>query len=351
MQSILVSSLGAVSLTLGGIVAQTTVVAPCAADNTLYENPTGIVSNGKGPSLFVGQNASGGIRRGLLRFDIAAAVPPGAHIVAASLTLNVTQTNAFVPTLAHAHRVLAAWGEGNSVAVGGGGGGALAAAGDATWLHGSYPNVPWTNVGGDFAAVAAWDLSMPSFGTVSSPTSPGIAADVQFWLDHPNQNFGWLLKTDETSSLTAHRIDSRESAGSPPTLSITYLLPGQSGTWGTGCPVGAGTFGTAWSGAPIGGTTIQIVQSNGPANALGVNYFALDVDTVGLPLLPGCNVYLPLAQVIPGNVFLLGGAGGASSPFAVPAGFPGFLVVCQSIGLANNPLGFVLSNAALIDLQ
>jgi hypothetical protein len=35
----------------------------------------------------------------------------------------------------------------------------------------------------------------------------------------------------------------------------------------------------------------------------------------------------------------------------VPAGFPGFLISCQSAIIANNSLGFVLTNAALCVTQ
>ena len=131
------------------------------------------------------------------------------------------------------------------------------------------------------------------------------------------------------------------------------LLPGQVGTVGVGCPVGAGNFANAYVGAPVGGTTIQIAQTNAPVTSIGANYFSLDIDVVGAPLpVAGCTVYLPLAQpLIPGNVFVTSGAGAASSPFNVPAGFPGFLVNCQAAVITPNALGFVLSNSALMLLQ
>ena len=77
--------------------AQTTVAVPCARDNTLYQSATGTVSNGQGNSLFVGVTSGGSVRRTLLKFDVAAAVPAGARIVAAALSIQVVQTTFFSP--------------------------------------------------------------------------------------------------------------------------------------------------------------------------------------------------------------------------------------------------------------
>lgn len=41
-----------------------------------------------------------------------------------------------------------------------------------------------------------------------------------------------------------------------------------------------------------------------------------------------------------------------ATTFAVPAGFPGYLLACQTVALdASNPLGFVVSNVGMICLQ
>ncbi len=332
------------------LAAQTTVSVPCNLDNTLYESATGALSNGLGAGIFAGVNANNEKRRALVRFDVAGSLPAGAKVLAASLTVNVVQSTAFLPVNVAGHRVLQAWGEGTSIALGGGGGGAPSTAGDATWLHSLYPSTFWSTAGGDFTATPSFTMSTPSFGLGTSPIAPGTVIDVQFWLDNPAQNFGWLLKTDELFPSTARRMDSRQGTVKP-SLSVTYMVPGDVGIWGTGCPVGAGTFGFAFVGAPIGGSTIQLVQTNGPPVTIGANFFSLGLDPIGVPLLPACTVYLPLAQeIIPGSIFVLDGSGYASSPFGVPAGYPGYLVVSQSVALVNNLLGFVLSNAGVIDL-
>ena len=334
--------------------AQTTTVSlTCDRDNTLFEDPAGALSNGAGSNVFVGTTAMGDIRRALLYFDVAGNLPAGAVILSATLEINVAQSIAFLPTDTTAHRVQQDWGEGasNSNGMGGGGGGAASATDDATWVHAKFASVLWNNVGGDFDPTPSFTIPLPGLGQFKSAPLSGIAADVQFWLDNPASNFGWLLKMDETLPALARRILSREGAF-PPTLEVTYLLPGQGGTFGVGCPVGAGTYEAEFVGAPIGGTAIQISHTNAPPLSAGANFLSLGLDSLGTPLLPGCTVYLPLTQpFFPGDAFLTSAAGAGSTPFGVPAGFAGFLINCQGAVLDNSPLGFSLSNAALIVLQ
>jgi hypothetical protein len=54
-----------------------------------------------------------------------------------------------------------------------------------------------------------------------------MVADVQHWLDHPDINFGWLVRGEESGPRTVRRFDSRESDLPPnrPSLSISYTLP------------------------------------------------------------------------------------------------------------------------------
>lgn len=352
-----IRSCGAVLVALSSLAsleAQTSVSIACAADNTLYQSATGALSNGAGTGIFVGANAFGEVRRALLRFDVAAALPANAKVLSARLTLSVAQTSAFLPVAMTGHRVLQSWGEGTSVAAGGGGGGTAATTGDATWLHRFFNTSTWTTAGGDFAAGPSFTGAMPSFGAFTTDDTAAAAADVQAWLANPSSNFGWLLKcVNETLSATAHRLDSREiiTPATAPTLVVTYMLPGQNGTWGTGCPVGAGTFQNAWVGAPIGGQPVQIAKSAGPATSIGADFFTLSLDPAGTVLLPSCTLYLPFFEVIAGGAFLTDAAGAGATSFVIPTGFPGYLINCQSAVLTNNALGFVLSNSALTVLQ
>lgn len=211
-------------------VSADTVSIGAAHDNTLYQDPNGALSNGAGEFFFVGNTNANVIRRGLISFDIAAAVPAGATINSATLTLRMSMSN-FGATDVSLHRALQAWGEGASDAAGGEGAGAPAAPGDATWLHTFFNTSTWTNPGGDFAAAASAVQSVNAVGFYNW-SSAGLTADVQSFLDAPGGNFGWLLRGDETQLTTSKRFESRQSltASFRPVLTIDFTpVPGPAG--------------------------------------------------------------------------------------------------------------------------
>ena len=339
--------------------AQTTVSINPDLDNTLFEDLSGGFSNALGP-LFVGRTAGGvgPVRRMLVRWDVAGNVPAGARIIEAELEFTITNSIASTPSVLDVHRVTADWGEGTTNvgygggAGGGGGFGAPATANDATWLHSFFPGTFWMNPGGDFAPMESFKMVMPPNGTMIKESEQALVDDVQDMLDSPADNYGWLFKVDETEQVSARRFDSRDAgASNPPVLRITYLLQAETGKIGVGCPTSGGTFDVEFLGAAIGGQTVTIDREAAFQSSIGADFFSLYLDPVGVPLQPGCTVYLPLAQeLIPGSVFL-SGTGASQSPFAVPAGFPGFLISCQSVVLDNSLLGLSLSNAAVMILQ
>jgi hypothetical protein len=153
---------------------------------------------------------------------VADAVPAGARITAASLTLHLVQTSA--GSQAHTlHRLLADWGEGTSSS--GGGSGAPATAGDATWLHTFYPDQFWLEPGGDFTAqVSSTQIVAGAGAAYTWPSTPQTVADVQAWLEAPDANFGWLLLGNEADIQTAKKFASRESpqAALRPALTLEF---------------------------------------------------------------------------------------------------------------------------------
>lgn len=202
------------------------VVLEPVADATLVESATGALANGKGLFLHAGRTnqATESLRRGLLRFDVAAALPPEARIEEARLVLNVTGGNGDPGELA-VHLVTRAWTEGPSNAPGGQG--SPAQPGDVTWLHGSYPTLAWNRPGGDFLPVpsaAAW-VNAPGSYTLTHPQR--LARDVRLWLRSPGRNHGWVLVGDEQTAGGSRRVDARESADPAlrPQLEIRYRLP------------------------------------------------------------------------------------------------------------------------------
>lgn len=174
-----------------------------------------------------------------------------------------------------------------------------------------------------------------------------MLADVQSWLDQPGSNHGWLLRTDETLGVS-RRLESRESANvaGRPRLVVTYLLPMQSTNWGTGCTVAGAPHALAVVGMPMTGNSLGLRQSNGPAGNASACFFALALEPNGLPLLPGCSLYLPLAgNVATGPFLVLDAAGSATLAVPLPPAAAGLFVAAQAAAIASTPEGFSLSNA------
>ena len=192
-------------------------------DNSLYEHPDGSQSNGSGDYLFVGRS-NGLSQRALVFFDIAGSIPDGSTIESVSLTMNVSSSQAGTDNVS-LHRLLADWGEGDSVD-GEEGRGATATRGDATWIHSFSSDTMWENPGGDFTSIASADLGVGGIGNYTWTSTPDMIGDVQGWLDDPSTNFGWILIGNESGGTTAKRFDSREhqSEANHPVLTIVFDL-------------------------------------------------------------------------------------------------------------------------------
>ena len=210
-----------------GNYGQTAVQIPAKMDNTLYEDPTGILSNGAGTYIFAGRTgqSANSIRRGLIAFDIANYIPADANIKSVMLTLNMSKTTSSSKAIS-LHKILAQWGEGMSHASRGEGTGDLATTSDATWIYRLYNTNLWSTPGGDFETSASATLQVDNVGSYSWGSTWQLVADVQSWLDNPTQNFGWILIGDESVASTAKRFDSRENTtvNNQPVLSVTYTV-------------------------------------------------------------------------------------------------------------------------------
>ena len=200
-------------------------------DNSIFsesENSDGI------GWLLVGK-AGPGLRRALVRFDIAgSSIPAGATINSVELTLTQLirasgNNNQYTLEL---HPVTATWGEGTSGAQGpGGGAGTAATAGDATWTKRIFSTDSWTNPGGDFGPVSGTTLVGGIAGPYTFTSQSGTVTDVQNWLNNPSSNFGWLMRlSDEGATLNARGFGSRESSIDAPTLKITYTAVPEPGS-------------------------------------------------------------------------------------------------------------------------
>lgn len=228
------NALGAVGLVAvalapaAAVHADVVTLAPMK-DNTLFQHPIGGSSNGAGAGLFVGKTGRGeSIRRAVLAFDVAGAVPAGSTITRVDFTLNCNRAAGGSFTI-NMHRMLGDWGEGASdsgpVA---GGGGSDAQPGDATWLFPFFGSPQqWTNAGGDYSPVISAGRAVPGTGVQTWSSTSQMVADVQMWLNTPGQNFGWLLKGPETSAGQARRFATKEEEDvtQRPVLRIEYTVP------------------------------------------------------------------------------------------------------------------------------
>ncbi len=193
-------------------------------DNTLYEDFRGAWSNGAGSYMFAGSTAGWAYRRALIAFDVAGSLPRGSTIVAASLRMHMSKTISGNQSIS-LHRLLSDWGEGASNAPGEEGEGAPSQPGDATWIHTFYDTQHWTTPGGDFLAAPSAAAIVGGVGFYTWQSTPDLAADVQAWLDHPEQAFGWLILGNESTWTTAKRFDTRENGVIEfrPLLTIEYI--------------------------------------------------------------------------------------------------------------------------------
>ncbi len=196
-----------------------------SADNTLYEDAAGTLSNGAGQYLFVGNTVHDGLRRGLIQFDVTGHIPAGAKILTATLTLNMSKSKADLEPIT-VHAANAAWGEGASIAGGEEGAGAPAASGDATWVYRKYDTERWSTPGGDFVPQPDAQTNVRGPGVYTWGSTAQMATRVQTWLDTPATNFGWLLIGNEATTQTTKRFDSRENqnADNRPVLTVTYAI-------------------------------------------------------------------------------------------------------------------------------
>ena len=210
------------------------VLIVAGADNTLYEDSLGSVSNGSGAIMVAGRTNGevDSIRRAVLFFDVAGNIPHGAVVESVALSLYLNKGNGGAREM-RLHRLLTDWGEGASVKDGGGLG-ATAEPGDATWLHTFYPDAFWGPDGGRYVGrVSASQLvgtaggNNDLAGSYTWPSTDRLVDDVRRWVKKPSMNHGWILVGDESVKQTAKQFASRESVSPElrPMLEVTYSLP------------------------------------------------------------------------------------------------------------------------------
>ena len=198
-------------------------VTAAAKDNTLYEDPTGELSNGQGVYFFVGRTLQPAIRRGLIAFDLSS-IPTNAIVTGATLTMYLSNTHGGTQTVTLS-TVSQNWGEGASDAGDPGGSGTQAAPNDATWVYTFYNTSSWTNLGGDFSGLASASTMVSGAGVNYTWTGSGLLADVQGWVSNPGMNHGWVVRGNEVTAGAAQGFNSTQNKTNKPQLTVVYQLP------------------------------------------------------------------------------------------------------------------------------
>src|SRR5262245_28689784 len=177
---------------------------------------------------------TGKTNRALIKFNLATSIPSNAVVTSATLSLIVTNVpgQGRVDSFFGLRRVLRDWGEGTKRNIAGPGhNGALATTGEATWLHRFFPDALWSVPGAaapvDFTNQASATTMVRGLGTYTFASTPNLVADVQFWLNNPRSNFGWLIRSEnETNALTNRRFVSREDTNNAPRLVVEFTAGG-----------------------------------------------------------------------------------------------------------------------------
>jgi hypothetical protein len=215
-------------LTQCPIRAETISLQP-VADTTLIEISS--ENNLGGAGFFNAGTTGNGFRnRAVMRYDLSS-IPAGSIINSVELTLEIVREPVTDPenSFFSLRRLFQSWGEGVQVPteVDSPGRGAPAVMGEATWNSRFTGLSAWSEPGGqqgvDFSATASSLAFVTTVGEqVNFGSTPAMIADLQFWLDQPSANFGWMLMTEsEDVGKTARSFASLES-GFGPTLTIDF---------------------------------------------------------------------------------------------------------------------------------
>jgi hypothetical protein len=174
--------------------------------------------------------------RGLMKFDVAGALPANARITYVTLTVEVVRgpVDGDAPSNFGLHRVLRDWGEGNKSGhpPQQAGLGQPATTNEATWFHRfAFTTNTWASPGGapdiDYVSAASSETFVyrEDFSPYVFDSTAQLISEVQSWLDHPESNFGWMLRTDaERNNFTARRFASREDPSRAPLLAVDYTV-------------------------------------------------------------------------------------------------------------------------------
>ncbi len=213
---------------LGALVCQgVQVVINPSLDTTLHESEP---NNNMGlyTRIYSGTDGSGNKNRALLQFSLTS-IPLESTIDSATLSLVINDGSTVTDSSFELHRMSETWIEG----LGTGSSGSPALVGATTWdsrLEGVIPSLPlaaWGEAGAESGTdYVASSTSATSVSGINTYTWTSLEDDVQFWLDNPLQNFGWILISDnEATNGSFRQFVSREDSSDVPALTVIYTAP------------------------------------------------------------------------------------------------------------------------------
>lgn len=201
------------------------------------------------PGIYVGVDAKGNVKRGLIEFNVASSLPAGSIITGVTLQMAVgivagsegspVIDDGPVQTIS-LYNENQQWGAPSNVPgaayFDSYGNGIAAQTGDATWNNAATPGTAWNVApGGNWtsSSVDLADAQVPGTkGYIVTWSSAALAAEVQNWLDNPSSNDGLLVKDQDETTLTTFRgfysEQGAENYGDmtlAPELEVTYTSP------------------------------------------------------------------------------------------------------------------------------
>ena len=289
-----------------------------------------------------GTDGRGGVRRGLLRFDLGS-IPAGSTVTSVVLQLTVVKVPGQSPinSTFDLFRLLAGWNEGNK----GGNDGAPATNGEATWTARMQGTANWSSPGAKSNAVATASASTAvgsSYGANYSWSGSGLVADVQLWLNNPSQNFGWLLTSRAEASLHSVRgFASGESGGSAGTLVVGYTPPPPPNSPPVVGIISPANGVTLVSPATV---TIQAVAGDSDGTVAKVEFFDGSVSLGTVAAVPYTKTVTLYPGTHPLTVVATDNAGAATTSPAVTA-------IVNTVPIADPIPGHIVKGDITIELQ
>jgi hypothetical protein len=207
-----------IALVLGVFAAGTlaqgaTVTLGPSADVELQE-ASPLVSFGTGPTMVsggLGSNAGFARRRALMRFELTDTIPSGAVVTSVELVVNAVLMVPPTPAASDfgVHRLLRPWRETA-----------------ASWTWADNPVAAWGSPGAsredDAVLTASAAVHVVGLGQYTYTSTPELVADVQGWVDNPESNAGWLLRSDTEAAFTARHFGTRENSSGAASLTVEF---------------------------------------------------------------------------------------------------------------------------------